>query len=132
MKKSKEPLSPLKSILICAALTLILMLVLCVLCATLLQSKASPEDYYRVSAIVIPVSASLIGGLLCALFSKGKGLVRGFFVGVLAGLLINLAGLVIAPTATASAKDMLLAIGYCALSGALGGFFGVNLLSRKP
>lgn len=127
MKKAKEPVSPFKAILICSGVSLALMLILCVLCAAFLQTKASPEDYYKVTAVIIPVASSLIGGLLCALLSKGKGLVRGFLVGALAGLLINIVGIVLAPKASPAALDMLMPLAYCSLSGALGGFLGVNI-----
>lgn len=131
MKKVKKPVGAFKAILISSGAVLGIMLVLCLLCGVCLQSKASPEDYYKVTAVVIPVASSLIGGLLCALLSKGKGLVRGFLVGSLAGLLINIVGIVLAPKATSAALDMLMPLAYCSLSGAIGGFLGVNMGSGK-
>ncbi len=128
MKKVKEPVGAFKAILISSGAVLGIMLVLCLLCGVYLQSKASPEDYYKVTAVVIPVASSLIGGLLCAFLSRGKGLVRGFAVGMLAGLLINVTGIVLAPSASAEVLGIVMPFVYCALSGAIGGALGVNMI----
>ncbi len=130
MKKAKEPVSAFKAILISSAVSLALVFVLCLLCASFLQSKASPESFYKITSVIVPATASLIGGLLCALLSKGKGLIRGFFVGILAGLLINLVGIVLAPKSSPDFMGILMPFICSSLSGALGGFLGVNLIKR--
>ncbi len=130
MKKVKEPMPAFKAILISSAISLVSVFILSLLCASFLQSKASPESFYGVTSVVIPVASSLIGGLLCALLSKGKGLIRGFLVGILAGLLINLTGLVLSPSSSPDAMGILMPFVYSSLSGALGGFLGVNLIKK--
>lgn len=130
MKKVKDPVSAFKAVLISSAASLALMLLLCLLCASYLQSKASPESYYKITSVVVPVTSSLIGGLLCALLSRGKGLVRGFFVGILAGLYINIVGLALSPASAPDAMGIIMPFVYSASAGALGGFLGVNLVKK--
>lgn len=130
MKKVKQPVSAFKAVIICAALTLVLVTVLCLLCASFLQSKASPESYYKITSVVIPAVSSIIGGLLCALLSRGRGLIRGFLVGILAGLLINLVGIILAPKSTPDIMGILTPFICSSPCGALGGFLGINLIKR--